>query len=357
MIPVWNNLIKEEEMRNLQLAVRERKIMEGEILEAFQNRIANRLHVKYAIGTSSGSAALALALMGIGIKPGDEVIVPDITFIATANAAHLVGAKVVVAPVQSIRPLLDCNKLETFITAKTKAIIPVHLNGRIVNSKELREKYRDKGIYIIDDACQAFMSSDEYGMAGTNADIGCFSFGITKTISTIQGGMVVTNNEKLFQKMKLIKTQGMRSVFESEFYEMPGFNFKLPDAFCAIGMAQLDRMEERMRNMQTIDRMYRESLSKVKGIRFLENRSNEFVWMTDILCENRDKVRSVLKENGILSRPIGVPLHTASFLVSYGSYDHSDLLQKMILYLPSGPDQLHEHIAKTIHVLQENSLV
>ena len=184
MIPVWSNFLLEKEIEKFQKAVSDRNIMEGPVLREFQNCLKDILDVKYVIGTSSGSAALALALMGIGIEPGDEVIVPDLTFIATANAACLLGAKVIVAPTMPDATLLDYYMLDALINERTKAIITVDLNGRISCSRELKERYSSKGIYIIDDACQALMSGNRYGKAGTQSDIGCFSFGITKTFVT-----------------------------------------------------------------------------------------------------------------------------------------------------------------------------
>lgn len=356
MIPVWSNFLLEREIENFQKAVWDKTIMEGPVLQEFQNRLRDILHVKYAIGTTSGSAALALALMGVGIKPGDEVIVPDLTFIATANAACLLGAKVLVAQTQAGKPLLDFNAIDNLVTKKTKAIITVDLNGRISCSRQLREKYSANGIYIIDDACQALMSGSRHKKAGTEAHIGCFSFGITKTVSTVNGGLVVTDDDALYERMRMMKIQGMESVFESDVYTYPGFNFKLPDVLAAIGIAQLERLDEKMEHMREINDRYRDGLSQVEGISFLDKEEDEFLWMADILCDNRDKVRAILKENGIISRPLGAPLHEAPFLYTSGSYEDAAKLQSRILYLPSGPDQDFKNVEHVIQVLKAHDL-
>lgn len=356
MIQVWSNFIQEEEMEYFHTSINNRWIMEGATLDNFEHKIAEVLKVSYTIGTGSGSAALALALLGVGIKPGDEVIVPDLTFIATANAACLLGAEVILAPTEKERPILDIEALDSLVTERTKAIITVDLNGRISWSKELRERYKDKGIYIIDDACQAFMSGNDEGMAGTQADIGCFSFGITKTVSTINGGMVVTGNRELYEKMKVLKTQGMYSVFEGDSYHYPGFNFKLPAALAAIGLGQLERLDEKIGHMKTIDEMYRSELKNIEGIDFIPKRQHEFLWMSDIICQNRNQVRRILKEKDIISRPLGAPLHTAPYLRSSADYIDATKLQEKILFLPSGPDQPLENVEKVIRVLKENIL-
>ena len=316
------------------------------------------LQVPYVLGTPSGSAALALALMGIGIEPGDEVIIPDLTFVATANAACMLGAKVILAPTEKDKPILDLDAVDTLVTERTKAILTVDINGRTAWSKELKEKYGEQGIYIIDDACQAFMSGSKDGKAGTLADIGCFSFGITKLLTTVKGGMVVTRDKALYDRMKIMKTQGMKSIFEGDAYYYPGFNFKLPDVLASIGLGQLERLDQKVAHVNQIEKMYREELKDVKGIAFIENNEKEFHYEADIVCENREQVRKILYENGIMSRPLGMPLHTAPYLKQKEEiFDSSVQLQRKILYLPCGPNQPMENIERVIHVLKSYSLV
>lgn len=357
MIQVWNNQIRDSEVSALCTAVSKRQIMEGAILKEFEKETALLTGKKYAIGVTSGTAALALSLMAIGIQPGDEVIVPDLTFIATANAACILGAKVIVAPTEKVRPILDLESVDHLVTPKTKAIMPVALNGRIACSKELKRKYSKRGIYIIEDACQAFLSSNDEEIAGTEADIGCFSFGMTKVVTSVMGGLAVTDNEELYERMKIIKTQGMPSIFEGNEYSMPGFNFKFPDVLASIGLKQLERAEEKVLHVKKIDEIYRDNLKNVEGISFLERKNDGFAWMTDILCENRNKVRKVLADNHIISRPLTAPLHSASYLVSEGDYKNSVSIQKRTLYLPGGPDQSFENIEKVIDVLRGNCLI
>ncbi len=356
MIQVWNNVIDQKEVENVKNAIQNKHIMEGPVLREFEEHVKKLLGADYVIGTSSGSAALALSMMGIGIKPGDEVIVPDLTFIATANAACLLGAQVVLAPTQNNYPLIDWEAVDDLITDRTKAIITVDLNGRIAASKELKKKYLNRGIYIIDDACQAFMSESEDGKAGMQADIGCFSFGITKAVSTVMGGAIATNRKELYDKMKTIKTQGMSSVFEGDSYQYQGFNFKLPDVLAAVGLGQLERLDEKIQHMKRIDEMYREGLINVEGIDFLPRKAHELSWMPDIVCRDRNRVRWVLKENDIISRPLGAPLHTAPYLKGNANYIFAEEIQKKMLSLPGGPDQPFANVERVIDVLKTNKL-
>lgn len=358
MVEVWNNIIHKEELENFSNAVADRNIMEGPVLKKFEERIKELLKADYVVGTSSGSAALALAFMGIGIKPGDEVIVPDLTFIATANAARLLGADVIVAPVKENYTLLDVNAVDDYVTSKTKAIVTVDLNGRMSDCDGLRKKYSERGIYVIDDACQAFMSCGENGKkAGMNADIACYSFGISKMVTTVMGGLVATNHQSVYEKIRIMKTQGMPSIFEGDTYLYPGFNFKLPDVLAAIGLGQLDHLDRKMKYMCEINQMYRQELSGVEGISFLPRKDGEHPWMTDILCKNKKKVRDILANHDISSRPIGAPLHTAHYLKSKGEYLTSKEMREKVLYLPSGPDQNVENVKKVIRILQTNNLM
>lgn len=358
MIQAWSNEITKRDLELLQQSVSERNIMEGPVLAEFEKKVGELLQIPYVLGTTSGSAALALALMAIGVKPGDEVIVPDLTFIATANAVCMLGAKVILAPTERRRPVLDIEYVDALINKNTKAILTVDINGRIAWSKELKERYSKKGIYIIDDACQAFMSGNEEGKVGTLADIGCFSFGITKLLTTVNGGMVVTKNKELYERMKIIKMQGMKSVFEGDAYYYPGFNFKLPDVLAAVGIGQLERLEQKMQYVNQIERIYRNELKNVKGIDFIEHKEEEFHYQADIVCENRDLVRKVLLEHGIMSRPLGIPLHTAPYLQQERNmYQVSSELQRKLLYLPCGPNQPLENVEKVVDVLKFSKLV
>lgn len=358
MIEVWNNEITERDLELLQKSVKDRNIMEGPALAEFERQMGELLQVPYVLGTSSGTAALALALMGIGVVPGDEIIIPDLTFIATANAACMLGAKVILAPTEKDRPILDLESLDTLITDKTKAILTVDLNGRTAWSKELKERYGEKGIYVIDDACQAFMSGEEGSKAGTLADIGCFSFGITKLLTTVNGGMVVTKNKNLYDRMRIMKTQGMKSVFEGDAYYYPGFNFKLPDVLASIGLGQLEKLDQKIKHVTQIEEIYRRELKNINGLSFVESTENEFHYMADIVCENRELVRNILYSNGVISRPLGIPLHKAPYLIQKKDiYQTSSSIQKKLLYLPSGPNQPLENVMRTVHILRTNSLV
>lgn len=354
MIELWNNLIAEDEINAMVEAVRNKQISEGKIVKKFEEKLIRILETKYAMVTPNGTSALTLALMGAGIKPGDEVIVPNITFIATANAAKILGAKVIVADTESDKPLISYESVISLITDRTKAIMSVHLNGRRACTKKLKEFVKGKDIIIIDDACQAFMSGSSGNLMGNDADIACYSFGITKTVATGQGGLVITKNKELYDRMKRIKLQGVDSIFECTNYIENGFNFKMTDILASIGIVQLAKIEEKKKKEWEIWNTYIDNLREIKSISFMPRQEDELPWMTEILCDNRDKLRDILEENNISARTIGKGLHEAKFLSAKESYNNSKSIIEKFLYLPSGPNQKIENVQQVVDVIKKN---
>lgn len=352
-VEIWNNQLKEEEARAAYNAVMDRCVSDGKIVKQMEEKIAELLGMPYVIAVPNGTASLVLALMGIGIKPGDEVIVPDITFIATANAAKALGAVVIVADTQKDVPVISEENVLRLVTEKTKAVIPVHINGHIACTKGLKEKLNKKGIFVIDDACQAFMSGNAGDYAGNSADIACYSLGITKMAASGQGGFLTTKNEELYHQMKKIKTQGLDSVFVRKDYQTVGLNFKMSDILAAIGLVQLGKIKEKMEHLWAIYNQYFQELNNISGFAFIPRQTYELPWMTYILCENRDTVKLQMEKNGIVVRELGDCLHRASYLEPRDSYINSEKFEKQILALPGGPDQLYENITKVCNVLKK----
>ncbi len=352
-VEIWNNQFGEEEARAAYQAVMDRCVSDGKIVRQMEDKIAELLNVPYVIAVPNGTASLLLALMAAGIGPGDEVIVPDITFIATANAAKALGARVVVADTEEQVPVIDEESVMRLITEKTKAVIPVHVNGHIAGTKKLREKLREKGIVVIDDACQAFLSGSKGDYAGNSADIACYSMGITKMAASGQGGFVTTKNEELYRRMKKMKTQGLDSVCVRKNYEIPGLNFKMSDILASIGIVQLSKIKDKIEHMWDIYHQYYQELRGISGIEFIPRQQNELPWMTYILCEDRNEVKDYLEQNGISVREIGDCLHRAAYLEARDSYRHSGKFEQQILVLPSGPDQPMENIIKVCSTLKK----
>ena len=339
-INTWNISLGEREAQAAYDSIIERNLSEGVKVKELEKRLAAFLGRKYAICVPNGSSAVLLAMMGIGIRPGDEVIIPDFTFIATGHAPKLLGANVVLADTKQDVPLLDVERALELITSKTKAIVTVHLNGRRADTKLLKEKLRGTGIYVIDDSCQAFASGTDGDFAGCDSDIACYSFAVTKIMTTAQGGFVTTNNDELYARMKKLKMQGMDNIFESNLYQLAGFNLKYTDILASIGLVQLDKIQQKVETSKSNYKMYVDALKGKNQFKMIPTKENEVVYTPDILCEDSKKVREYLESKEIQVRPAGACLHNA------------DYFEKHLLYMPGGPDQPVENIETTIQYLK-----
>ncbi|MCM1251246.1 MAG: DegT/DnrJ/EryC1/StrS family aminotransferase [Clostridium sp.] len=351
-INTWNISLGEKEAQAAYDSIMERNLSEGIKVKEFEKRLAEFLGRKYAICVPNGSSSVLLAMMGIGIKPGDEVIIPDFTFIATGHAPKLLGADVILADTKKDAPLLDVERVMDLITPKTKAIIPVHLNGRRADTKLLREKLKGSGIYIIDDACQALGSGTEGNYAGCDADIACYSFAVTKILTTAQGGFVATDDEALYARMKKLKMQGMDNIFESNLYQLAGFNLKYTDILASVGLVQLDKIQQKIAASKSNYKMYVDGLREQKQIKMIPTKEDEVVYTPDILCEDAKAVRTYLENKEIQVRPAGACLHKAEYFIKRTDCANAEYFEKHLLYMPGGPDQPVENIRTTIQYLQ-----
>lgn len=353
-VNTWNISLGQEEAQAAYNSIIERNLSEGIRVKELENQLARFLGRKYAICVPNGSSAILLAMMGIGLQPGDEVIIPDFTFIATGHAPKLLGANVILADTKEDVPLIDIDKAMDLITPKTKAIIPVHLNGRRAETKILKEKLNRTGIYVIDDSCQAFASGDKDNYAGCDADIACYSFAVTKIMTTAQGGFVATDDDDLYSRMKRLKMQGMDNIFESNLYQLAGFNLKYTDILASIGLIQLGKIAQKVETSKKNYQMYKSKLCNSSFISFIPTKENEVVYTPDIMCNEPKLVRSCLEAEDVQVRPAGACLHKAPYFTQRTKFDNAEYFEEHLLYMPGGPDQPEEKINKVIKILKEN---
>lgn len=187
-VPWWRTALGPEEIEMVVESIRAEHISGGPVTAQLEQAIGATLGVPYVVCTTSGSMALTLAMMILGVGHGDEVIVPNRTFMATAHAALMLGAKIRLVDVRPDIPAMDTDQLEAAVTPRTKAIVAVHLNGRATDMKAVNEIARRHGVAVVEDAAQAFLSKTRRGWLGAQSDLGCYSLGMTKLVSTGQGG-------------------------------------------------------------------------------------------------------------------------------------------------------------------------
>ncbi len=355
MINWWQTSFGQEELDHLTKSFWNQNISQGKVTQEFEIELSRYLGVKHVIATSSGSTALMLSLLAIGLKPGDEVIVPNRTWIATAHAAHLLGAKVVLVDVEADRPIIDVSQIESLINDKTKVLMPVHMNGRAANMKSLKslaEKYQLK---VIEDAAQAIGSRNDQGFLGTQSDIGCFSLSVAKTIATGQGGFAVTNSDEIAFNLKAIRTHGVENVKDPNQWGFAGFNFRFTDILASIGIEQLKKLPARIEYLKEIYMAYEKGLAGLPITQISVNlERGEAPVYIEYLVENRDEFIKKLKENGIDSRPFYPDLDKAKYF-SQGDreFPNSRRYGKKGIYLPCGPSQSMENVTKVIKVIRE----
>tara|TARA_B100000795_G_C22752306_1_gene419967 strand:- start:233 stop:1312 length:1080 start_codon:yes stop_codon:yes gene_type:complete len=356
MINWWHNKFGEDELSRIISSYKNKNISQGLITELFEKAVSDYLGIKYTIAVSSGSTALLLALMSINIRHGDEVIIPNRTWIATAHAIHLLGAKVVTVDVQSEIPIMEVKNIEKAITPKTKAIIPVHLNGRAVNMVAIRKIAKKYNIKVIEDSAQAIGSKNKTGYLGTQSDLGCFSLSVAKTISSGQGGFIVTNNKKLADKIRAMRTHGLENVKDPSNWIMPGFNFRYTDLLASIAIEQLKQINQRIEHLKKLYKFYDEELNNTPFVKIPVDidKGEVPVYIEYLVPSNRNKWISYLFESGVETRPFYPDIDNASYL-KYNANNNinSKVFSKKGIYLPSGPHQSLENAAKCVKLIKE----
>ncbi len=314
-IPLFDLNFGEEEERAVIGTLKSKWISMGPKCAELERKFAELLGVKYACAVTNCTAALHLACCALGIGEGDEVICPSLTFAATVNCIRYTGASPVFADIYGIDDLcIDAGKLENLITEKTKAIIPMHYAGFPCDMKKIMELARKYDLYVIEDACHGPLSEYNGSKLGTVGDMGCFSFFSNKNISTGEGGMIVTNDEGLYNKVKLMRSHGMttmsyqRASGHAVNYDIVdvGYNYRMDDIRASIGIVQLDKLEDDLKKRASIREWYLEYLSDMSDINIPFIKNKEFVSnyifpivLKDSTGEKRDRVRAKLHEQGV----------------------------------------------------------
>lgn len=349
----WRTDFGQADIKSVTEAIKTECISQGRLTEEFEKRIARALNVQYAVATTSGSMSLLMALMALGIKRGDEVIVPNRTWIATAHAVLMLGAKVILVDVRPDVPIMDVSKIEKKITSKTRAIMPVHLGGRAVDMEQINNIAKKYGLFVIEDAAQALFSRNSEGFLGTQSDAGCFSLSVAKLIATGQGGFIVTRNKKTCEILKSIRTHGVKDVINASYTRL-GFNFRFTDLQASIGIAQLARAKERISHVRAIYERYKTGIAGLPFISLIavDINSREIPLYAEVLCGQRDKLIKFLASRGIQTRPFYPNLNEADYLKNRGDFSCSRVFGENGLFLPCGPGQSLKNVERVIDTLQ-----
>ena len=365
MIPVAGPCLGEEELSNVIEAVKSGWISsKGKFIEEFEQKFASYCNRKYGVATSNGTVALHLALKALGIGKGDEVIIPDLTFVAVANTVTYCNAKPVFVDSHPDYWCIDPERIEEKITPRTKAIIPVHLYGHPCDMDAILDIAEEHDLYVVEDAAEAHGAEYKGKKVGSFGDISCFSFYGNKIITTGEGGMCLTNNEELAEKVQILRDHGMNPN-KRYWYDIVGFNYRMTNLQAAVGVAQLKKLDEFIENKRQIARWYSEELKDLeeKGLITLHPEMSWakcVYWMYCILVEDkfgmsRDELMKKLEEKGIETRPFFYPLHVMPPYKNDEKFPVAEETSRKGINLPSGVGLMKEMIERVVNTIKGNS--
>jgi len=321
----------------------------GKYIVEFEKAFAKYCGCKYAVAVTSGTTALHLALASLGIKKGDEVIIPSFTMIACAFAVCYTGSKPVFVDIDEKTWNIDVSKIEEKITKKTKAIMPVHIFGNPCNMKEIIRIAKKYKLHIVEDCAEAHGAEYNGKKVGSFSSISAFSFFANKNLTAGEGGMVLTNNKKYYDKCRYLRNMSY-SLTKPRTYEHDeiGFNYRMTNLQAAIGLAQTELADKYRAMRIENNRLYKKFLSGVEGIIFQQDEKNSINvhWMNAILIDEKkygktkDRLMKFLKENNVDTRLLFTGMHKQKSLKQYGckitgNYKNTEKLTKSGLYLPS----------------------
>ena len=367
-IPVAAPVIGERELAYVTDAVRSGWVSSiGPYIERFEKSFAGYLGVSHAIAVSNGTVALHLALHALGIGPGDEVLVPDLTFVATAHTVLQTGATPVFVDADPKTWCMDPLAVERAVTPRTRAILPVHLYGHPADMTALLNIAEGQNLVVVEDAAEAHGAEVHGRRVGGLGRVGAFSFYGNKVITTGEGGMVTTNDHALAERMRFLKDHGMspkRRYYHSEL----AFNYRMTNVQAALGLAQMEQMDAFIAKKREIFRGYSEVLGDVQGLQLNpeDDDVKSVYWLICVVLGeesklSRDQLAAALRGHEIDSRPFFIPMHQLPHLSRYRTVGRnadgcpvSERLSVGGLNLPSGctlDEATVQHVAETVRRL------
>ena len=315
----------------------------GRFIPQFEHEFARFCDSNHAISANSGTSALHLALLGMGVQPDDEILIPTLTFVATANAVKYCGARPILIDVEPRTMNIDPQRIEEKITPRTRGMIVVHLYGHPANMDPILEIAKRRGLFVIEDAAEAHGALYNGRKVGGLADIGTFSFFGNKIMTTGEGGMVTVGNEDLRDRIQLFRGQGM-DPNRRYWFPQVGYNYRMTNIQAAIGLAQLEQIDSHLACYRQVAEWYRRYLVPLADfitLPFEEPWAHHVYWMFNVILRpkvriERDQFMAMLSEQGIETRPVFYPMHVMPpFRDTQSSYPVADALAQNGISLPT----------------------
>ena len=369
--PAYEPWISGDDKKIINKTLSQSMLTLGPQLEKFEADFSKYSKAKYAIAVSNCTAALHLSLMALGIGKDDEVIIPDLTFVADANAVLACNARPVVADINKENFFLSISNVKKSITKKTKAIIPVHIYGQVCNIDEILDLAKDHNLRVVEDCAHAVGTFHKSKHVGTIGDTGCFSFYPTKNITTAEGGMVTTNSKKIAEKVRQLRSHGMtkslKSRYSSEYPWLfdiiePGYNYRLDEIRSALGVTQLKRIKKINELRKKASLYYHKNLQNIPGIilpDMVNDKSHSYhlytIRVTKPFKLSRNQLYKKLKDNGIRTTVYWMPIHEYTAYRKFSKKSNIVNTVKIydeILALPLFPNITKLHQDKVIKVIK-----
>ena len=369
--PAYEPWISNDDKRIVNTTLDQTMLTFGPQLEKFESDFSKYTKAKYAIAVSNCTAALHLSLKALGIKEKDEVIIPDLTFVADANAILACNAKPIIVDINKNNFFLSISNLKKNITKKTKAIIPVHIYGQVCNIDEVLDIARTNNLKVVEDCAHAIGTFHKSKHVGTIGNTGCFSFYPTKNITTAEGGMVITNSKNIADKIRQLRSHGMLKSLKRRYTDgypwvfdivEPGYNYRLDEIRCALGISQLRRVAKINRMRKTAASYYHSKLQNIPGIilpDLVSDKSHSYhlytIRITKSFGMSRNQLFKKLKQAGIRTTVYWMPIHEFTAYSKYVKKSNIKTTSKIydeILSLPLFPNISKGHQDAVINCIK-----
>ena len=369
--PAYEPWISNDDKRIVNTALDQTMLTFGPQLEKFESDFSKYTKAKYAIAVSNCTAALHLSLKVLGIKENDEVIIPDLTFVADANAILACNAKPTIVDINKNNFFLSISNLKKNITKKTKAIIPVHIYGQVCNIDEVLDVAKANNLKVVEDCAHAIGTFHKSKHVGTIGNTGCFSFYPTKNITTAEGGMVITNSKNIADKVRQLRSHGMLKSLKNRYaggypwvFDIlePGYNYRLDEIRCALGISQLRRVAKINKMRKTAVSYYHSKLHNIPGIilpDMVRDKSHSYhlytIRVTKSFGMSRNQLFKKLKQAGIRTTVYWMPIHKFTAYRKYAkksSITNTSKLYDEILSLPLFPNISKRHQDAVINCIK-----
>ena len=329
---------------------------QGKFIEAFEKGMQEFTGAKHAIAVTNGTVAIHLAMLALDIQEGDEIITTNFTYVASSNSILYVKAKPVFVDIDIETWNIDVSKIEGKINPKTKAILYTNIYGNPADYKNLKRIAEKHGLYLVEDAAESFGASFEGKMSGTLGDISTFSFFGNKTITTGEGGMVLTSNDFLAKKIRQLKNQGNSSTVRY-YHDILGYNYRMTNIQAAIGVAQLKKAKQILKLKRQIDTYYRSSLNDLLDFQKIENEVESSFWMCSVLfssIKQKDRIVSALNNQEIEATPFFTLRDELPCYERVDNCPNSKKIAKLGINLPSFPGLLESELDRIIKIIRKN---